>query len=140
MMHVVISGVVRCDMLQRIPWESISAVVVDSLYSRASKEPHTLPNGHACHQISQASTERVQQKPLNWMVIERAESVGHIKSMMARVQGSVQPFVHVHRAMQEVLPSINDKDCNEELHSGNDERVDRFRGEKLPVLESRSCS
>lgn len=56
--------------------------------------------------MSDDSTKRVKEEALNGMVVERAESVRNVKSMVDRVDLAVQVFVLVEQAVEEVLPGI----------------------------------
>lgn len=60
MMNVVVSGIVAANMLQRIPGQSITAVVVDGLNGAASKEAHSLTGGHAGSFISKRGSECIE--------------------------------------------------------------------------------
>lgn len=46
-MDIVITGIVRRDLLQRIKWQSIAAMIIDSLDRRAREKPHALTRAHS---------------------------------------------------------------------------------------------
>lgn len=86
MVNIVIGSIVGGEMLQRIPGEGVSAVVINSLDGRASEEPHGLAVGHAGNQEADAGTRSVQKEALNRVVVESTESVGHVEAVMTRVE------------------------------------------------------
>ena len=83
MVNVVISSIVGGDVLQRIPWESITAMVVDGFDSGESKEQHALTAGHPRNQVPDASTRSIQQKPFDRVVVQSTERVGYVETVVA---------------------------------------------------------
>lgn len=84
--NIVISSIVGGDMLQWIPGEGVSTVVIDGLDGREGEEQHALTVGHARNQESNACTCSIQEESLNWVIIESTESVGHIETVVAGVE------------------------------------------------------
>lgn len=85
--NVVIRGIVRGEVLQRVPGEGVAAVVVNRLDGRQGKEPHGLAVCHARDQESNASTRCVQKESLNGVVVEGTKCVGNVESVVTRVEG-----------------------------------------------------
>ena len=73
------------------------------------------------------------------MIVESSISIRNVKPVMPAVDGCVQPFVHVHGAVDKVLPGIDDADCENKLKNRNDGEVDSLGSEQLPFREGR-CS
>lgn len=86
MVNIVISGIVGGEVLQRIPGEGVSAVVVDGLDGRAGEEPHGLAVGHTGNQEANARTSGIQKETLNGVIVESTESVGNVETMVTRVE------------------------------------------------------
>lgn len=151
MVNVVIGSIVVSKVLQRIPGESIAAMIVHSLDSGAREEPHGLTVRHARCQKRNASTSGIKKEAFHRVIIEGAESVRDIKTMVTRVESdckvsvasprsaskvsgteqsirvhTVKPAVQMHRTVEEILPSIDDKHSHCEL----------YRRDKVPVDET----
>jgi len=84
----VVAGVVRCQVLQWVEWKRVAAVVVDGLDRTAGEEPHALAYGHAGHEVANSSAQCVEEEALEWMVVERAESVWDVETVVSRVERS----------------------------------------------------
>ena len=84
---VMVGGIVGGEMLQGVPREGVSAVIVHGLDGRHGKEPHGLAVGHAGNQEPDASTGGIQEKSFHRVVVECSESVGDIEAMVSRVEG-----------------------------------------------------
>lgn len=76
--NVMVSGIVGCKMLQRIPGESIAAVIVNGFDGRKGEEPHALASRHPGCQECDASASSIEKESFNGMVVESAESIGNV--------------------------------------------------------------
>lgn len=85
-MNVMVSGVVRRDLLQRVPRELIATVVVDCLYCGHGEEPHALTSGHAGGQECHTGAGGIQQETFNRVVVQSTKSIWNVKAMVARVE------------------------------------------------------
>jgi hypothetical protein len=86
MVNIVISGIVGGEVLQRVPGESVSTVVIDGLDSRAGEEPHGLAVGHTGNKEADTCTSGIQKETLNGVIVESTESVGDVEAMVTRVE------------------------------------------------------
>lgn len=86
MVNIMIGGIVGGEVLQRIPGEGVSAVVINGLDGRAGEEPHGLAVGHTGNQEANACTSSIQKETLNGMVVESTESVRDIEAVVTRVE------------------------------------------------------
>lgn len=93
MVNVVIGRIVVSKVLQRIPGESIAAMIVHSLDSGTCEEPHGLTVRHARYQKPNASTSSIKKEAFHRVIIEGAEGVWDIKPMMARVESDCKLLV-----------------------------------------------
>ena len=59
------------------------------------------------------------------MIIERSVGVRNVKTVVAAMKGGVEPLVHMHGAMEKVLPCVDDKDGNEILDSRDEVVVEK---------------
>ncbi len=110
---LLISIVVK-EALQRVEWEIVSAVVVDSFQSRKREERKSATVAHTTDKEGQAGSDTVHQEALEWMVVQCAERVGHIESVMAGVEVLVEIWHVVEKAMEKVLPRIEKRHGHEE--------------------------
>ncbi len=46
MVNVMVSSIVRCNVLQRIKWQRIATMIVDGFDCGASEKPHALTGAH----------------------------------------------------------------------------------------------
>lgn len=83
MVDVVVSRIVFGNVLQRIPGECVAAVIVNGLDGRASEEPHSLSRRHARDHKRETRAQRVQQESFEWVVVQSAESVRNVQTVMA---------------------------------------------------------
>lgn len=86
MVDIVIGSIVGGEMLERIPGEGISAMVINSLDGRTSEKPHGLAVSHTGNQEADTCTRSIQKEALNRVVVEGTESVRHIEAVMTRVK------------------------------------------------------
>lgn len=73
-----VSGIVGCEMLQRIPRESIAAVIVNRLDGGEGEEPHALAIRHPGCQECDAGASSIEKESFNGMVVESTESIGNV--------------------------------------------------------------
>ena len=105
--NVVIVSIVAREPLQRVEWKGVSAMVVDGLEGGNCEQKCGLAERHAGQPLGDDGTTRIKDEALDGMVIQCAVRVRHIQPMMPGVEGLEQERVHVHGAMQEVLPSVD---------------------------------
>jgi len=78
MMNIMIISIIPKKYLQRIPRQTIPAVIIHRLTHRHEKQDHRLSRGHPRYPLCQNSACRIQQKPLHRMIIQRAKSIWNI--------------------------------------------------------------
>lgn len=130
--NIVIAGVVAGDVLERVPRKGIATVVINSLDGAAGKEPHGLSAGHACEHVGNAGAQSVQKEALEGVIVESTVCIRYIETVVTGVEGCVEPLVHVHGSVPEVLPCVDNKDGECELHGGNEHPVDGLGKCELP--------
>lgn len=135
--NVVVTGVVAGNVLERIPRKSVTAVIIDSLDSAASKEPHGLSASHTSEHVGNTSTQCVKKEALEGVVVQSAISVRDVKTVVTRVESCVEPLVHVHGSVQEVLPCVDNEDSEGELQGGDSNPVDGLCKCELPRSKRR---
>jgi hypothetical protein len=108
MVDIMVVGGVSADHLERVERKAIPAVVIDSLAGRDGEEECSLPYGETRDGLGQHGAKRVEQEALDGVVIERAKGVRHVEPVMHRVEVLVEELVDVHRAMEEILPGVED--------------------------------
>lgn len=81
-----VSGIVRRNLLQRVPGELIATMVVNRLDRGHGEEPHALTGGHASSQECHPGAGSIKQETLDRMVVECTERIGNVKAMVARVE------------------------------------------------------
>lgn len=81
-----VTRVIACDVLQRIPWKCISAVVIHCLDRGESEEQHPLTWTQTCDFIADASTKCIQEEAFEWMVIQSSECVRDVQTMVPGVE------------------------------------------------------
>ena len=106
MVYVVVICRVAGEQLERVEWEAVPAVIIDRLAGREDEEEHRLADREASDGFGKHGAERVEQEALDWMVVERTVSIGHVQPMMDRVKVLVEEPVEVHRTMEKVLPRV----------------------------------
>lgn len=123
--------VILRDPLERVVGQSEARVVIHSLESAQGKEPDPLPNAHAGDFESQQRTHRVFEETFERVVVERAKSIRDIEPVVARMEGSIQPWTSVHLAMDHVLPGIHERCCKCVLKEWYDDPVKSFGQQRL---------
>lgn len=88
MVDVVVAGIIRSDELQRIPRQSISAVVVYCLEGRASEEAHSLSWRQSSQHVGNARAQDVQQESFKGMIVECTERVWDVQPVVSRVEST----------------------------------------------------
>jgi len=81
-----VSGIIAGDVLEWIPWQCISTVIIDSLDGRGREKHHSLASCHARDLIANAGTESVEEESFERMVVEGSESIRNVKPVMAGVK------------------------------------------------------
>jgi hypothetical protein len=74
------------------------------------------------------------------VVVEGAVRVGYVETVMPSVESGVEPLVHVHGAVEEVLPSVDDQDSDHKLQCWDTEVINHLGRSDLPISEGgRNC-
>jgi len=100
-------------------------VVVDSLQCGEGEEGKGATIAHTTDEEGQTGSDTVHQEALEWMIVQCAKRVGHIETMMARVEVLVEIWHIVEKAMEKVLPRIEEchgdeeADCRLEIKVGD---------------------
>lgn len=105
---VVVNSVVGEDELEWVPRETVAAVVIHGLHGSEDIDKERLTRRELRYKPSNARSQRVEQEPFHGVVVQGTVRVWHIKSVVPRVESSVQGFVQVHGSMKPVLPSVDD--------------------------------
>lgn len=64
------------------------------------------------------------------MVVKGPKGVGDVESMMSDVKGEVEPAVHVHGAVEEVLPRVDYEGGEGVAGEGDESPVEELGGEE----------
>lgn len=84
-------------------------MVIDGLECGKCEQKSGLTNRHSRYPLSESRTQQIEKETLNRVVESPAERIRHVQPMVPRVDGLVQKFVHVHGAMREVLPGVDEE-------------------------------
>lgn len=84
--NVVIARVVPEHLLQRVPRQAISAMVVDRLHGREAKEHHGAARSHPREFVAEARANRVHEETLERVIVKCAERVRDVEAVVARVE------------------------------------------------------
>lgn len=114
MVQIVVLGVVPKDGLKGIPPDVVSTVVVDRLDRAYAKEDDGLSDGHPCCRVSEDSTERVQEEAFDGVVVEGSKRVGHVETVVHRVEMAVEEGNRMKESVEEVLPGVDDEAARKE--------------------------
>lgn len=82
-MDVVVSCIVTCDVLQGVPGQCVTAVVINRLDGRGCEEDHSLARRHPSNQVRNASSKCIEEETFERVIIERSISVWDVKSVVA---------------------------------------------------------
>jgi hypothetical protein len=82
MVNIVEGGVVSSKFLEWVPWECISAVVIDDLQGSKSEEPDALTVGHSGKRESNGGTNHIQDEGLSRVGIKSAVAVRHVQTVV----------------------------------------------------------
>ena len=120
MVNVVIVSIAAREPLQGVERERVSTVVVDGLEGGNREQKRGLAKRHAGQPLGDHSTTRIKDETLDRVVVPSAVRIRYIQPMMPGVDSLEQERVHVHGAVQEVLPSVDKKTakCVGELNVG----------------------
>ena len=84
---VVVRSIVAGNVLDRVPGQRVSAVVVYGLDCGHDPKHDSLSLGHPCDLIRDTGTECVEQESLQRVVVQCTVGVRNIQSMVPRVEG-----------------------------------------------------
>lgn len=104
---IVVDGVIRESPLEQVEWKTVPAVVINGFHGGKRVQEYVLAWSQPENHGRSAGSESVQQKAFNRVVVQGTISVWHVEPVVARVESTVEPFVHVHGAMQGVLPGVD---------------------------------
>lgn len=109
MMNVVIVRRIPADHLQRVPGQIIPAMVINGFACREEEKECGLADSQTGEGLGERSTQRVEEEALEGVVVESAERVRDVESVVYRVKVLVEEFVDVHGTMEEILPCVHDE-------------------------------
>ena len=107
--NVVIVSIAAREPLQGVERQGVSAVVIDGLEGGNCEKKRSLTKRHPSQPLGDHSTRRVEDETLDRVVVPSPVRIWHIQPMMPGVDSLEQECVHVHGAVQEVLPSVDEK-------------------------------
>lgn len=116
--NVVVVCIVAGEVLQRIPREGESAVIIDRLHGRDDEEEEGLTRREADDLVREDTAARVERKAFERVVVERAEGVRHVEAVVPGVDGAVQEGDLMCRPVHHVLPAVEDKAAARGWRSG----------------------
>ena len=111
-MNIMIICVVAKEVLERVPRESESAMIIDSLRRRDAEEEDILSNRQIGDHVSEESAASVENESFDWVIVECSESIGNVESVVPAVNCSVEEGDLMSRSMHHVLPSIENEPKN----------------------------
>ena len=129
-MDIMIVGIIVRQPMQRVPRESISSMVVDGFERGQSEEPHSLADIHPREFEREGRSHGIQHESLQGVVVEGAERVRDEEAVMPDVEGEIEPAVHVHGSVEEVLPRVDEEGCEEKAEPGDEYPVGEVRNQK----------
>lgn len=97
------------EVLKRVKGKGETAMIIDGLGGRDTKEDGGLSDRHAGDQMSDDGTQGIENEALEGMVVKCAKGVRTVETMMNRVNVLVEELVDVEGAVPEVLPGVEDK-------------------------------
>jgi len=80
---VVVSSIVGEEPVNRVVGECVAAVVKNCLDSRTGEKPHGLSHRHACEQIAQTSTQRIEGETFERVVVQSAVGIWDVETVVA---------------------------------------------------------
>jgi len=86
-------------------------MIVDGLEGGDREQKRGLVKRHPSQPLGDDGTARIKYETLDGVVVPSAVRIRHVQSMMPGVDGLEQERVNVHGAMQEILPSVDKKNC-----------------------------
>ena len=108
-------GVIAREQLQRVEGEAVAAVVVNGLETGHEEEEHGLARRHVRQELRDAGANSVEYESLERVVVERAKCIRDVQPVMHGVELLVEPAVRVHRAVEEVLPCVDNEPARQEI-------------------------
>ena len=69
MMDIMVVGIIPEEELERVKWQSVTAVVVNCFESGEGEEERGLPDSHEGQFLGNESTERIEDKAFYRMVV-----------------------------------------------------------------------
>lgn len=109
MMDVMIVCVVTAEHLEWVEGKTIATVIVDRFHSAECKQEDGLPDGKIGDRLRYHSTNTVEKKPLEGVIVEGTERIGYIEPVVHGMEVFVEELVCVHPAVKEILPSVDNK-------------------------------
>ena len=127
MMDIVVVGIIVRQPMQQVPGKSISSMVVDGFERGQCEEPHSLTDVHPRQFERKGRSNGIQHETLQGVIVEGAERIRDEEAVMADMEGEIEPPVHVHGSVEEVLPGVHEEGCQEEAESGDENPVGEVR-------------
>lgn len=85
MVNIVVRRIVACDVLQRVPWERVPAVVVDGLGGAEDIEEERHARRHHAELVGETCAGRVHHESFDRVVVESAVGVWNVEAVVAGV-------------------------------------------------------
>ena len=107
-----------------------------------------MTDGHSRDPLSDDSTTGIKKEALNRVVVQRTERVRYVQPMVPGVERLVQECVHVHGAMQEILPGVDEetaesvgKSCERQVvwHSQSGEKLNEWDCPPICIINKVVC-
>lgn len=84
-------------------------MVVDGFEGGNCKQKCSLTDRHSCRPLGEDGTARIKKEALDGVVVQSTERVGYVQPVVPGVERLEQKCVHVHAAMEEVLPCVDEE-------------------------------
>ena len=84
-------------------------MIIHRLQRRQRKQQRCLSSAHTRYELRTDCADCVEDEPLEGVVVEGAEGVGDVETVVPAVEGTVEEGRGVHGAVEEVLPGVDDE-------------------------------
>lgn len=129
-MNVVIVGIVTGEHLEWIKGQTITAMIVNRFHGTEREQEDGLPDREIGHCLSHHGAKAIEEESLKGVVVQCTISIGHIEPVVHRVEVFVEELVYVHSAMEEILPSVDDKSVARSTEMGTQVKEEVTYSEK----------
>lgn len=86
MVHVVITRVIARQMLEGIPRQGVSTMIIYSLKCGASEEAQPLARGHSGEFVGDGGAKGIEEKTFKRVIVKGAVGIGDVEAMVAGVK------------------------------------------------------